>query len=110
MGKVSSQALTILPATPQRTAESLRVAPTPIMAEEMAWVLETGIPMEAAIWITVAAAVSAAKPFIGRKLVIRTPTVWITLQPPIAVPALMDKAESIIIQMGIASQRPALPV
>ncbi len=35
MGMVKSQAQTILPATPQRTAESLFVAPTPTMAPVM---------------------------------------------------------------------------
>ena len=41
---VSTHAQTIRVATPQRTAESLRVAPTPMIAPVMVWVVETGIP------------------------------------------------------------------
>ena len=38
-GIVRTQALTIRPAIPQRTAERRRVAPTPRIAPEMAWVV-----------------------------------------------------------------------
>ena len=41
-GKVSTQAITMLPATPQRTAESRFVAPTPMIAEVIVWVVEIG--------------------------------------------------------------------
>ena len=43
-GIVSTQATTMLPATPQRTAESRRVAPTPITDELMTCVVDTGRP------------------------------------------------------------------
>ena len=42
MGNVSTQAVTIDLATPQRTAEKRLVAPTPITAEVMVWVVEMG--------------------------------------------------------------------
>ena len=42
MGKVSTQAVTIEPATPQRTAEKRLVAPAPMIAEVMVWVVEIG--------------------------------------------------------------------
>ena len=34
----------MLPATPQRTAEKRSLAPTPMIADEITWVVETGIP------------------------------------------------------------------
>ena len=42
MGKVRTQATTIERATPQRTAEKRLVAPTPMTAEVMVWVVEIG--------------------------------------------------------------------
>jgi hypothetical protein len=59
---VSTQAETIRPAMPQRTAESRRVEPTPRIAPEIACVVEIGIPKRVAISMTVPAVVSAAKP------------------------------------------------
>ena len=43
-GIVSNQAKTMLPATPQRTAESRLVAPAPSTAPEITWVVESGYP------------------------------------------------------------------
>jgi len=43
-GIVSTHAKMMLPATPQRTAEKRRVAPTPMTEEVMTWVVETGSP------------------------------------------------------------------
>ncbi len=62
MGKVIIQAVTILPAIPQRTADSRRVAPTPIIDVLMQWVVLTGIPRNEATSITEAAEVWAIKP------------------------------------------------
>src|SRR5437773_2048950 len=62
MGMVRTQAHTMRPATPHRTAESRRVAPTPTMAPVMVCVVETGIPNELARNSVAAPAVSAAKP------------------------------------------------
>ncbi len=42
MGKVRTQAITIERATPQRTAEKRLVAPAPMIAEVMVWVVEIG--------------------------------------------------------------------
>ena len=53
-GMVTNQATTIFFATPQRTAEILCPAPTPIMLEETTWVVETGPPNRAAPRMTAA--------------------------------------------------------
>ena len=42
MGRVSTQAIRIERATPQRTADIRLVAPTPTTAEVMVWVVEIG--------------------------------------------------------------------
>ena len=41
-GKVRTQAIRMLPATSHRTAESRLVAPTPMIAEVIVWVVEIG--------------------------------------------------------------------
>ena len=86
MGMVKSQAQMILPATPQRTAESLLVAPTPTIAPVMVWVVLTGIPATVAPMIEQAAAVSALKPPMGSSLVILVPIVFTIRHPPSMVP------------------------
>ena len=48
-GIVSTQAQTILPATPQRTALARCVEPTPTMAPVMVCVVETGTPSAVAM-------------------------------------------------------------
>ncbi len=45
-GIVMNQATMMLLATPQRTAEILWPAPTPMMLEETTWVVETGPPKQ----------------------------------------------------------------
>ena len=70
-GIVRIQATTMLPATPQRTAENRSLAPTPMIADEMTWVVETGIPKCEAVRMTVAAVVSAANPWMGSSLTTR---------------------------------------
>ena len=47
-GNVITQAMMILPAMPQRTAETLRAAPTPMMAPVIVCVVETGTPNDVA--------------------------------------------------------------
>ena len=59
------QAMTMLLATPQRTAETRRAAPTPMMAPVMVWVVETGMPSQVATNSVIAPPVSAQKPCIG---------------------------------------------
>ena len=43
-GMVMTQAMTMPLATFQRTADTLRAAPTPMIAPVMVWVVETGMP------------------------------------------------------------------
>ena len=43
-GMVTIQAMTMFPATPQRTAEERCAAPTPMMAPVMVCVVDTGMP------------------------------------------------------------------
>ena len=74
-GIVSTQAETIRPATPQRTAEIRRVAPTPRIAPLIACVVEIGIPRRVASSMTAPAVVSATKPLTGVSNVIFMPMV-----------------------------------
>jgi len=60
-GMVINHATTIFLATPQRTAEILWEAPTPIMLDETTWVVETGPPTRAAPRMTAAEEVWAQK-------------------------------------------------
>ena len=45
---VMIQAMTMLPAMPQRTAETRRAAPTPMIAPVIVCVVETGMPSQVA--------------------------------------------------------------
>ena len=75
--------MTMLPATPQRTADSRLVAPTPMIAEVIVWVVEIGTPYPmAATNSTLDAVVSAAKPCGGSSSMIRRPRVRMIRQPP----------------------------
>jgi predicted P-loop ATPase/GTPase len=64
-GIVITQARIMLPPTPHLTADNLFEAPTPMMVDEMTWVVESGRPILDATSMTVAAAVSAANPWMG---------------------------------------------
>ena len=64
-GIVRSQAQTICRATPHRTADSRRVAPTPMIAPVIVWVVLMPTPSYVAMQIANAAPVSAAKPLTG---------------------------------------------
>src|SRR2546427_9564683 len=88
-GMVSPPPQTIRPATPQRTADSLVVAPTPTIAPVITCVVEAGMPATALMARGVAPAVSAAKPPTGLSLVIFMPIVLTIRQPPQAVPSPM---------------------
>ena len=72
----------MFPATPQRTAESRSLDPTPMIALEITWVVETGIPKCEAVRMIVAAVVSAAKPWTGSSLTTFRPIVLMIRQPP----------------------------
>ncbi len=88
-GIVTTQATTMPRATPQRTAEVRRAAPTPTMAPLMTCVVETGIPRVVAVMSVSAAPVSAAQPCIGERRVIFEPIVCTIRQPPASVPSPM---------------------
>ena len=64
-GIVRTQAQSIFPATPQRTAVRRFVDPTPMIAPVMVWVVLTGMPATEAPMMATAAAVSAQKPPMG---------------------------------------------
>ena len=85
-GIVSTQAHTTRPATPQRTAERRRAAPTPTMAPVMVWVVDTGMPAAEVKNSVAAAADSAATPPAGWSRVIFEPIVFTIRQPPVSVP------------------------
>ena len=99
-GSVKSQATTIFPAIPQRTAEKWELAPEPSTELETTWVVDTGKPKCAVNHRTLAAAVSAAKPCGGSSFAIRWPRVRTILQPPAYVPAAIARAAAMITQSG----------
>src|SRR5439155_4526582 len=85
-GIVSTYAHTVRPATPQRTAEGLRVAPTPTIAPVIVCVVDTGMPRWVAVKRLIAPAVSAQNPPTGRRVVTRAPSVCTIRHPPKRVP------------------------
>src|SRR2546425_989306 len=66
-GIVMIHAQKILRATPQRTADNRRVAPTPMIAEAITCVVLTGIPASALLASAMPPPVSAEKPCQGRR-------------------------------------------
>src|SRR5258707_2691862 len=68
IGIVRTHAQTMRPATPQRTAERRRVAPTPTIAPVMVCLVDTGMANELARNSVAAPAVSAADPPAGCSL------------------------------------------
>src|SRR5581483_2987861 len=86
-GIVTIQAMTMLPATPQRTAEARCAEPTPMIAPVIVCVVETGIPSVEARKRVSAPPVSAENPPTGLSLVIRWPIVLTMRQPPNRVPS-----------------------
>jgi len=73
-GMVRTHATTIFSVTLQRTADNRFADPTPDIAPVMTCVVDTGTPIEVAIKILAAAAVSAQKPSTGVSLVIFAPS------------------------------------
>ncbi len=88
-GMVRIHAQTMLPATPQRTAEADCTAPTPTIEPVMVCVVDTGIPNAVATKSIKAPPVSAQKPPTGFSFVMRWPIVFTMRQPPKAVPSAM---------------------
>ena len=72
----------MLPATPQRTADSRLAAPDPITAPVIVCVVESGKPTCDAARITVAPEPCAAKPCAASILWMRLPIVLMIRQPP----------------------------
>ena len=103
IGIVSTHAQTIFVATPQRTALSRFVAPTPIIAPVMVCVVLTGMPKCVAPKMVMAPAVSAQKPPTGLSFVSPTPIVLTILQPPDIVPAAIAAAHANFTQSGTIS-------
>ena len=97
---VTTQAIRMLRATPQRTPRAPRLEPTPMIALEMTWVVETGIPKWAVVNRIVAEVVSAAKPWTGSSSATRWPIVCMIRQPPIAVPSDSAVAATTMTQTG----------
>ena len=64
---MTTQAMTISVVTFQRTAETRRAAPTPMIAPVMVWVVETGTPSQVAANSVIAPPVSAQKPLHRRQ-------------------------------------------
>src|SRR5688572_7069974 len=91
-GSVRIQAVTMLRATPHRTAFIRSDEPTPMIAELITWVVLTGTPICEAPKITVAAVVSAANPWTGSSFTTFVPIVLMIRQPPAAVPRLIALA------------------
>ena len=100
-GMVSSQAHTIWPATPHRTADKRRVEPTPTIAPVMAWVVLTGMPRIVASRMADAAPVSAANPCTGCNFVIFDPIVWMMRHPPDRVPSPIAACAARMTQNGM---------
>src|SRR5688500_6537468 len=93
-GNVKIQAITMFPATPQRTADRFLVAPTPMIAEVIVWVVEMGRPSWLLTHSTLAATDSAAKPAGGSRWITRRPSVLMIRQPPAYVPRASTVAEA----------------
>lgn len=97
---VTNQAMIIWRAIFHRTPFSRLAAPTPIMEDETTWVVLTGNPNRLAPYNTTEDVKSAAKPLIGSIRNILPPMVLMILQPPKAVPADMDNAQTILTHSG----------
>ena len=92
----------MLRVTPQRTALTRRVAPTPMIHAVMAWVVETGNPQWAANCRTVVPEVWAENPSAAVRWTIREPTVRMIRLPPAKVPSPMTMAQASLTQVGTA--------
>src|ERR671933_990686 len=108
-GSVSTQATTMLPATPQRTAETRLAAPAPMIPPEITCVVESGKPTCDADRITAAPAACAAKPCAGSILMIRLPIVRMIRQPPTYVPAAIALAAVTTTHVGTSAPAATLP-
>src|SRR2546426_7889662 len=99
-GIVMIHAQKILRATPHRTADKRFVAPTPMIAEAITWVVLTGIPASALLASAMPPPVSAEKPCQGGRAVTRCDIVRTIRQPPKNVPNEIDAWAPRITQKG----------
>src|SRR3954453_5761227 len=97
---VSTQAIRMFRATPHRTADTRRDAPTPMMLAEITCVVLTGACRWLAVRMTAAAGLSAANPGVGRRRGILWPIVFMIRQPPDAVPSAIAVAQLTMTQTG----------
>src|SRR3954464_10887779 len=88
-GMVSTHAQTMFPPSPQRTAETDCVEPTPTIDPVMVCVVDTGMPRAVARNSVIDPESSAQKPPTGRIFVMRCPIVLTMRQPPNMVPRPM---------------------
>jgi hypothetical protein len=92
--------MTMLVATFQRTADTLRAAPTPMIDPVMVCVVETGTPKYVATNKVTAPPASAQNPCIGVSRVIFEPMVLTMRQPPIRVPSPIAIWQAMTTQYG----------
>src|SRR4051794_14554131 len=103
-GNVSTHAVTMLRAMPQRTADTRRVAPEPMIADVITWVVETGACHRNAVaYSTEAPTDSAAKACGGSRWMILRPSVRMMRQPPEYVPSEIAVADVAMTQSGSCS-------
>ena len=104
IGMVSTHAVPMFLATPQRTADRRLVAPTPMIAEVIVCVVEMGACSQYALaYRTDAATDSATKPRAGSSSMILRPRVRMMRQPPEYVPSEMAVAAESLTHSGMAS-------
>src|SRR4051812_38043783 len=109
-GKVRTHAVRIEPATPHRTAENRLVAPAPMIAEVIVWVVEIGAwKTNAVVYRTPAPTASAENPRAGSRWMIRRPRVRMIRQPPEYVPSEIALAAQITTHSGSRSPSSAYP-
>src|SRR5438094_8750843 len=102
-GIVTIQASTMLAPTPQRTADSLRLAPTPITDPVITCVVLTGRPIRVAAWMTLAPINCADMPVAGSGLRLVQPTERQKRQARAQVPNAIGRADSPTTQSGTRS-------
>ena len=102
-GMVRIHAHTMVPATPHFTADTRRVAPTPMIAPVIVCVVDTGMPRWVARNSVMAPEVSAQNPPKGWSLVIFVPIVFTMRQPPNIVPSAMAAWQMMTTQKGISN-------
>ena len=101
-GIVTTQATSMLRATPQWTARTRFAEPIPMMEPETTCVVLTGRCKSVAVKMTIDEFKSAANPLIDSSLKIFVPIVEIIRQPPADVPSAIDVAQASLTHTGIS--------